>query len=256
MSCVATFAAIPDKTNVDASFLRRSSASHEETEERLEKNRGFGDSKANAAEFRTQATIWNSCITTALRWIEFAGAGWVGCGGREGEMAGDGGDVVEIVDEAIDLNKYVDMVRDAGAGAIATFLGTTRDTFEDKRVLELRYEAYHAMALEQMRRICVAARARWSLHRIAIVHRIGVVGIGQESVLVAVSSVHRKESLHACEFLIDELKASVPIWKKEVYETGEAWKQNSEFLKKNFVPGSAQDGGGEEGTSPQDAPRV
>ena len=63
-------------------------------------------------------------------------------------------------------------------------------------------------------------------------HRVGVVGIGEESVLVAVSSVHRKVSLHACEFLIDELKASVPIWKKEIYET---WKQNSEFLNRNFV---------------------
>ena len=171
-------------------------------------------------------------------------------------MAGKEGDLVEIIEEAIDLTKYVDKVRDAGAGAIATFLGTTRDTFQDKRVLELRYEAYLAMALEELRRICKAARARWSLHRIAIVHRIGVVGIGEESVLVAVSSVHRKESLHACEFLIDELKASVPIWKKEVYETGEAWKQNSEFLNRNSVPRIAQDVGGEEGISPQDVPRV
>lgn len=151
------------------------------------------------------------------------------------DMVGDDGDVVEIVEEVIDLKKYVDVVRDDGAGAIATFLGTTRDMFEDKRVLELRYEAYHAMALEHLRRICKVARSRWALTRIAIVHRIGVVGVGEESVLVAVSSVHRKESLHACEFLIDELKASVPIWKKEVYETGDAWKQNSEFLSRNSL---------------------
>lgn len=150
-------------------------------------------------------------------------------------MSGDerGRDVVEIIDGAIDMSKYVDLVRDPGAGAISTFLGTTRDTFEDQQVVELRYEAYHAMAVEQLRRICTAARDRWALTRIAIVHRVGVVAIGEASVLIAVSSVHRKESLHACEFLIDELKTSVPIWKKEVYKTGEAWKQNAEFLNRS-----------------------
>lgn len=149
---------------------------------------------------------------------------------------GVNGDVVEIVEDPIDMAKYVDKVRDAGAGAISTFLGTTRDTFEEKKVVELRYEAYTAMALEQLRRICNSARAKWELTRIAIVHRIGVVGIGEASVLVAVSSVHRKESLHACEFLIDELKASVPIWKKEVYQdSGAAWKQNPEFLTRNSI---------------------
>ena len=177
-------------------------------------------------------------------------------------MAGEeaGGDVVEIVEDAIDVRKYMDKVRDAGAGAMATFLGTTRDTFEDKRVLELRYEAYHAMALQQLRRLCGDARARWSLTRIALVHRVGVVGIGEESVLVAVSSVHRKASLHACEFLIDELKASVPIWKKEIYVDGETWKQNSEFLNRNFVPRSSQDVAGQEEDllrkSAEDVPRI
>jgi len=162
-------------------------------------------------------------------------------GGREVmEYRMDHGDMLEIVEEPIDIKRYVDSVRDAGAGAIATFLGTTRDTFEEKQVLELRYEAYTAMAMEQLRRICCAARERWSLTRIAMVHRTGVVAIGEESVLVAVSSVHRKEALHACEFLIDEIKASVPIWKKEIYATGEAWKENSEFLKKNMVVGGAE----------------
>lgn len=148
---------------------------------------------------------------------------------------GGDGDFVEIVEHALDMNRYIGRVRDPGAGAIATFSGTTRDTFENKQVVELRYEAYTSMALIQLNRICKIARERWSLIKIALAHRLGVVAIGEESVFVAVSSVHRKEALAACEFLIDELKASVPIWKKEVYSNGEAWKENVEFQMKNSV---------------------
>lgn len=141
-------------------------------------------------------------------------------------------DVVEIVDSSLEMGKYVDAVRDAGAGAISTFAGTTRDTFQGRKVMELRYEAYKPMALLEMKKICESARNRWSLIRVAIAHRLGIVPIGEESVFIAVSSAHRKDALDACQFLIDELKATVPIWKKEVYSTGEAWKENGEFLER------------------------
>jgi len=146
-------------------------------------------------------------------------------------MAEQEQDFVElVVDTHLDIQKYTGLVRCPAAGAIATFIGTTRDTFEDKQVLELRYEAYVPMALRQLRAICSAARNRWKLMRLAVVHRLGVVLVGEESVFVAVSSVHRRDALEACEYIIDEIKASVPIWKKEVYTNGEVWKENSEFF--------------------------
>lgn len=145
-------------------------------------------------------------------------------------------DFVEIVDDShLDIGKYTDLVRSPAAGAIATFIGTTRDTFEDKQVLELRYEAYVPMALKQLRAICSAARNRWKLMSLAVAHRLGVVLVGEESVFVAVSSVHRRDALEACEYIIDEIKGSVPIWKKEVYTNGEVWKENSEFFLRKPV---------------------
>lgn len=146
-------------------------------------------------------------------------------------MAEGDQDFVEIVDDTyLDIQKYTDLVRSPAAGAIATFIGTTRDTFNDKQVLELRYEAYVLMALRQLRAICSAARNRWKLMKLAVAHRLGVVLVGEESVFVAVSSVHRRDALEACEYIIDEIKASVPIWKKEVYTNGEVWKENAEFF--------------------------
>ncbi|GLJ48208.1 hypothetical protein SUGI_1018030 [Cryptomeria japonica] len=150
-------------------------------------------------------------------------------------------DFVEIVDEApLDITKYTNLVRSPAAGAIATFMGTTRDTFEDKEVVELRYEAYVPMAHRQLRAICTEARNRWELMRVAVAHRLGVVPVGEESVFVAVSSVHRRDALEACEYVIDEIKASVPIWKKEIYTNGEVWKENSEFLLRKPEPSRQQ----------------
>lgn len=112
----------------------------------------------------------------------------------------------------------------------AAFIGTTRDTFEDKQVLELRYEVYIHMALRQLRAICSAARNWWKLMRLAVAHRLGIVPVGEWSVFVAVSSVHRRDYLEACEYVIDEIKASVLIWKKKFYTNGEVWKEKSEFF--------------------------
>ncbi|KAL4205272.1 hypothetical protein AMTRI_Chr01g113750 [Amborella trichopoda] len=147
----------------------------------------------------------------------------------------EGEDLVEIIEDApLDLTKYINHVRNPSSGAIATFSGTTRDSFNGKRVLELRYEAYIPMAIRELRSICSSARSKWKIKSIALAHRLGVVPVGEDSVFVAASSVHRIDALNACKFLIDEIKARVPIWKKEVYENGEVWKENSEFFLKKF----------------------
>lgn len=144
--------------------------------------------------------------------------------------------LVEILEEhcSIDLSKYINYVHALSCGAITTFSGTTRDTFEGKTVLELRYEAYIPMAIRQINSICASARSSWDLNSIAVAHRLGPVPVGETSVFIAISSVHRADALDACKFLIDEIKASVPIWKKEVYADGEIWKENTEFLQKRM----------------------
>eukprot|EP00249_Psilotum_nudum_P006827 c20091_g1_i1 orf=395-934(-) len=148
------------------------------------------------------------------------------------EVVSNGGeqdDLVEISHQPLDLIKYINAVKNPGAGAVATFAGTTRDSFGNRQVLELQYEAFVPMAYRQLRAICKDARKLWSLISVAVAHRVGVVPIGEESVFVAASSVHRKDALEACHYIIDEIKASVPIWKKEVYVDGEVWKENAEF---------------------------
>lgn len=149
-------------------------------------------------------------------------------------MSDEERNLIEIVEEntPIDVNKLINYVHAPRCGAIATFSGTTRDTFEGKTVLELRYEAYVPMAIRRIKSICMSARSSWNLSLIAVAHRLGPVPVGETSVFVAISSIHRADALDACKFVIDEIKASVPIWKKEVYTNGEVWKENSEFLER------------------------
>lgn len=165
---------------------------------------------------------------------------------KEAEERGE--DLVEISSEPLDINKYVNAVRDARAGAIATFAGTTRNSFDGREVLQLEYEAYDPMAIRQMQAICSAARTRWPLVALSCAHRVGIVRIGHESVFVAASSVHRTDALRACHFIIDEIKSSVPIWKKEVYSDGHVWKENAEFFVKKGA--CCQHAGDAESTPP------
>ena len=129
----------------------------------------------------------------------------------------------EIVETAIDVASVTAAVADVGTGATVTFIGTTRDHNEDRAVTELEYEAYPEMALAEMRKIGDSAAQRWPIARIAIVHRIGVVPIGEASVVIAVSAAHRVAAFEACHFAIDRLKEVVPIWKKERFAGGEVW---------------------------------
>ena len=129
----------------------------------------------------------------------------------------------EIVAERIDASAVTAAVADPTAGATVTFLGTTRDHNDGRQVTRLEYEAYPEMALAEMRKIGDEARQRWPLQAIAMVHRIGVVPIGESSVVIAVSAAHRSAAFEACHFAIDRLKEVVPIWKKEHFDGGEVW---------------------------------
>jgi molybdopterin synthase catalytic subunit len=114
-------------------------------------------------------------------------------------------------------------VGDPGAGAIVTFLGTTRNENAGRRVTRLEYEAFTEMAQREMARLGTAASRRWRLRKVAMVHRVGVVPVGEASVAIAVSAAHRAEAFAACHWLIDRLKEVVPIWKKEHFRGGEVW---------------------------------
>ena len=125
--------------------------------------------------------------------------------------------------DPIDVAAVIAEVADDHAGAVATFLGTTRVHSRGRSVLYLEYEAYEGMAEKVMEEIANTLRERYELCRVAITHRIGRVGIGETSVAVAVSAPHREHALAACKEAIDTLKVDVPLWKKEVYEGGEEW---------------------------------
>jgi molybdopterin synthase catalytic subunit/molybdopterin converting factor small subunit len=123
----------------------------------------------------------------------------------------------------LSLEAVVEEVTSDEAGAVATFVGTTRLHSRGRTVTQLEYEAYEGMAEQVMAEIAAELEARYELCAIAIHHRIGRVAIGERSVVIAVSAPHRQEALKACRDAIDTLKERVPLWKKEVYVGGEEW---------------------------------
>jgi molybdopterin synthase catalytic subunit len=125
--------------------------------------------------------------------------------------------------EPIDLGRLVAHVGGPDAGAIATFTGTVRESAREREVLDLEYEAYPGMAEQEMMRIARAALADHGCLRAALSHRTGVVLVGEASVGIAISSAHRAPAFAACKQVIDTLKLTVPIWKKERYRDGEVW---------------------------------
>jgi molybdopterin synthase catalytic subunit/molybdopterin converting factor small subunit len=133
------------------------------------------------------------------------------------------GGAFRLSEEPIDLGAVVAEAADERAGAIATFLGTTRIESRGRSVLHLEYEAYGGMAEGVMEQIANDLRSKYDLCEVAIHHRIGRVGVGETSVAIAVSAPHRHDALAACQEAIDTLKQTVPLWKKEVYEGGEEW---------------------------------
>ncbi len=131
--------------------------------------------------------------------------------------------LIHITHDVLDPGRAVELVQNPGAGAIVTFVGTTRDHTGDLRVLRLEYEAYRPMADEQLKRVADEMATQWDLTGVAIHHRLGRLEIGEASLVVAVSSAHRQAAFEACHFSIDRIKQIVPIWKKEFFEGGEVW---------------------------------
>jgi len=131
--------------------------------------------------------------------------------------------LVELRDKTLDPSAITAAVQIAGAGAVVTFTGIVREQSHGRTVRALVYEVYGAMAQRQIEGLAAEARSRWAISDVAIVHRTGTLSVGDVSVVIAVAAPHRAEAFDACEWLIDELKRSVPIWKKEVYTDGESW---------------------------------
>jgi molybdopterin converting factor subunit 1 len=128
-----------------------------------------------------------------------------------------------LSEEPLSLERVTEEVASDDAGAIATFVGTTRAHSRGRDVIRLEYEAYEGMAETEMGRIADGLRARHDVIDVAIHHRVGPVGIGETSVVIAVSAPHRAAAFEACREAIDTLKQTVPLWKKELYVGGEEW---------------------------------
>ena len=133
------------------------------------------------------------------------------------------GGAFRVTDQPLSFDTVVDEVADESAGAIASFVGTVRRESRGRTVLYLEYEAYAEMAEDVMAQIASSLQQRYDLVGVAMHHRVGRVEIGDASVVIAVSAAHRQDALAACKDAIDVLKETVPLWKKEVYESGEEW---------------------------------
>lgn len=130
---------------------------------------------------------------------------------------------IQLTEQALIAQNYIDFVMTGGAGAVDVFIGTVRDNTQGRTVTHLEYEAYEPMALSEMKKIADEALHKWPIQKIAIHHRVGTLYIGDVAVVVAVSTPHRSDAFEACRYIIDTLKQTVPIWKKEIFEDGEVW---------------------------------
>jgi molybdopterin synthase catalytic subunit len=109
------------------------------------------------------------------------------------------------------------------SGGIDVFIGTVRDATKGKQVIRLEFEAYKSMAIKEMEKLVEQAFNKWPVQKILIHHRVGVLQIGEIPVIIVVSAAHRDAAFEACRYLIDTLKQTVPIWKKEIFADGEVW---------------------------------
>jgi len=130
---------------------------------------------------------------------------------------------IQLLDQPLEPQQCIDHVSHPAAGGIDVFIGTVRDNTKGKAVVRLDFEAYGKMAISEMRKIAEQMAERWPTHRISIHHRVGSLQIGDIAVIIAVSTPHRKAAFEACQYAIDTLKDTVPIWKKEIFEDGEVW---------------------------------
>jgi MoaE-MoaD fusion protein len=140
-----------------------------------------------------------------------------------GQGTDNSDDIFRLVREPIQPRDLLEKLKAPEDGAMVVFDGFVRNNFKGKRTLYLEYEAYEAMALAKMREIGAQIREKFPIRRLAIIHRLGRLEIGETSVWIAVSSAHRNAAFEACRYAIDTLKRAVPIWKKEFFAGGEVW---------------------------------
>jgi len=130
---------------------------------------------------------------------------------------------VQLTDSILDPAVAIAFVSGSQAGGTVVFIGTVRDQTKGKKVVRLEFEAYAPMAILEMEKIAKACKELFQVQKVCIHHRIGILGIGDVPVVIAVSSAHRQAAFEGCQYAIDVLKKEVPIWKKEVFEDGEVW---------------------------------
>lgn len=131
--------------------------------------------------------------------------------------------MIALTTDPIDLASAYKYLQADGAGAIDLFLGVVRDNTQERSVDRLEYEAYGRMAISEIQKIVDEAHRRWPILKCVVVHRTGLLLIGEMAVLIGVSTPHRADSFEACRYIIDTIKQTVPIWKKEIFTDGEIW---------------------------------
>jgi len=146
--------------------------------------------------------------------------------------------VIQLTREPLDRGALVTAVSYPSVGGIVVFEGVVRDNARGKQVRYLEYDAYEEMAMEQIRTIIAEAQQRWGVERVAVAHRFGRLEIGAASVIIVVASAHRSEAFEACRYIIDALKRTVPIWKKEHFEDGAVWADGEPFPAEIASPGA------------------
>ncbi len=147
-----------------------------------------------------------------------------GCGDSEAVLRADAeGNVIQIIHSPIPIELLIAQLSQPGNGAVVVFSGIVRDNTGGRKTRFLEYEAYVPMALRKMYEIGRALKQKWDIDRVGMVHRLGRLEIGEASIVIVVTSSHRKAAFAACQYAIDTLKSIVPIWKKEYYDDGEVW---------------------------------
>lgn len=123
----------------------------------------------------------------------------------------------------LNIQSCIDWIMSPESGGIDVFIGTVRNTTKGKAVLKLDFEAYEPMAVSEMEKIAKQAFEKWPVQKVLIHHRTGILQVGEVPVVIAVSAAHRDAAFDACRYIIDTLKQTVPIWKKESFEDGDVW---------------------------------
>ncbi|RAU81866.1 molybdenum cofactor biosynthesis protein MoaE [Pontibacter arcticus] len=130
---------------------------------------------------------------------------------------------IKLTEEPLDISACVEWVMSPECGGIDVFIGTVRNATKGKTVLRLEFEAYEPMALKEMQKIADQTMQKWPVQKILLHHRTGTLAIGEVPVIIAVAAAHRDAAFDACRYIIDTLKQTVPIWKREIFEDGEVW---------------------------------